>query len=266
MGATESKFIAVPFRRREAGSGAPPIPITAETMAHAIQSADMILLDYLPGMNLSSTSDSDSDKVNVALCCESMERRALWLVLDKDPAGVQLRKVDAWLQGCTKFPEIPKDPLERQLYVVWGRYWMFDIDKITKDEKLDISIPREAMIRSLLGNRHSMRQADIAVLCSVLGGEVVRKSAFGKFDSSYLAADGVSAHLLTQDATSHAVDAADASKALKIDVHVVSVRTFVHDHICGKQLTSDDVQPFKSLYADCKRSMRWSPAVVAEAT
>lgn len=266
MGATESKFIAIPFRRRQAGSGAPAIPITAETMAHAIQRADMTLLDYLPEMNLSSTSDSDSDKVNVALCCESTGYRALWLVLDKDPTCVQLRKVDAWLRGCTKHPEIPKAPLERQLYVLSGRYWMFDIDKVTKDEKLDVRIPREAMIKSLLGNRCSMRETDIAVLCAILGGEAVCKSTLRKFDTSNLAADGTCVHLLVRDATSHSVDVADANKALTIDVHAVSMRTFVHNHICGNQLTSYDIQPFESLYADCKRSMRWCPGGSCQST
>lgn len=272
MGTTESKFIAFPFRRLPGGSAAPPIVITAETLAHAIHEFNMKLVDYFQHKSFGEDSDKVSDTANVALCYESMDPHALWLFFDRDPTRSQLSRVDQWIKRCPEHPVIPKSvaPLTHHFYVVSGsRYWMLDIDKpgqkTAKETSKEVSnseaksiTTRRAMIQSILGHRHSMRQTDIAVLCTLLGGTMIRKKDLQTMESTGEKGNP-KVHILTRDR--------DDAKARKekvpggeIDVNIVSVRTLIHDHICGEKhrYTSDDIQHFTSLYENCKQSMRWS--------
>lgn len=266
MGSTESKFIAFPFRRLPAGTAGPPLVITAETMAHAIYKYNMKLVDYFEQKSFDEDSDKVTDTANVALCYESMDPHALWLFLDRDPTRNQLSKIDQWIKRCPEHPVIPKSvaPLTRHFYMVSGRCWMLDIDKpgqkskeVTNSEAKLITT-RRSMVQSILGHRRSMRPSDIAVLCTLLGGTVIRMQDLETMETADDQRD-MKVHILTRDRNDikeHKVKI----RGVKIDADVVSVRTLIHDHICGEnhRYTSDDIQQFTSLYENCKQSMRWS--------
>lgn len=256
MGTTESKFIAIPFQRLFSGARAPPIVITAETMAHAIYESNMKLVDYFEQKSLKPGSAKASDTMNVALCCESRDHHALWLFFDQDPSRDQLRTVDEWLKKCSEFPQVPKSmaPLAQHLYVVASsRYWMLDIDK----PKSTTTSPKlESMIKSMLGNRRSIRRLDVAVLCTVLGGKVVCKPDLHKIDFS--TQENVKVHILTRD-TDCQTSQPIITTGGRIQADTVSVRTLIHEHICGSDHSygPGDIEHFKGLYDDCERSLRF---------
>lgn len=252
MGSKESKFVAIPFSRGFIQRKVPPLVSTSKAMAYAVKSFNLCLLDYL--INVSLSKDNKSGRsANIGICLRTQYNTysMFWLVVDTDITVEELLYLDELFKECDVAlaisDAIPPLPLEGRTYVIGGQNFVIPSDKrpaaisIGSNSGIDrehnykeITTPQcESMIRALLGGRTTFRGSELAVLFSVLGATIVRKTV----DPS--PADEEQLTLVR----------------MKGDASTITVHELIHHHICGYTRKDLLLKLFRPFYTKCDVSL-----------
>lgn len=249
----------------------PPLEIGAKSMADAIHSIGMVLVDYLQGVKLHDR------RVNVAICREPgpIKGSGVWLILDVDISSVELRAIDRLLKLCDPHTPVPRDILSGHTYVFSTSYYMKDIYRhvcadLSSDKTKSTCVHQE-MIRLFLGSKKHLKSRHLKLLFELTGARAFHQTSLRGVTLRWLqkqATLNAPIFVLQRKAESDSLDQTrmksirhSIGSSADISIDSISVETLVHGHICRPRSVIN-TGAYQGFFDECECSLRWESVYI----